>query len=293
MPWQKLHLSVKAAELDKITVFLESAGASSITVEDAGDNPIYEPSLQAPQAWPDNNVSALFTMDVAISPLIDLLEVYLAHDAPLQYQTTILEDQVWERVCLDNFHPLHFGNHLWICPSWHKVDDPKAIVVQLDPGLAYGTGTHATTQLCLKWLANNAVKNKTVIDYGCGSGILSLAAYKLGAQKIIAVDNDPQALTATRENASRNQVNLNNFFIYTPEQMPTLKAEIIIANILAGPLIDLADKFINYLANGGQIVLSGILAPQIEKVQAAYKDYIAFDEPVIQEEWARLSGIKY
>ena len=189
---------------------------------------------------------------------------------------------------MDQFHPMRFGEKLWICPSWHEVNDPNAVIVKLDPGLAFGTGSHATTKLCLTWLATHDLKNKIIIDYGTGSGILAIAAMKLGAKKVYAIDIDTQALQAVEENAKNNNVPIE---ICTPDKLTkNIKADIILANILANPLIALAPVFLSHLKQDAQIVLSGILVSQIDEVKHAYEPQIIFDTPVVEEEWGRLSG---
>lgn len=203
----------------------------------------------------------------------------------------ILEDKDWEREWMENFHPMQFGQRLWICPSWRDVPDPEAVNVMLDPGLAFGTGTHPTTALCLTWLDGQELGGQTVIDYGCGSGILGIAALKLGAGRVIGVDIDPQAIEASRENAARNGVE-NGVELYLPADRPQLQADVLVANILAGPLRELASDIASLVKPGGRLALSGILATQAEEVRAAYLPWFEMDAPVEQEEWVRLSGIR-
>jgi ribosomal protein L11 methyltransferase len=192
---------------------------------------------------------------------------------------------------MDNFHPMQFGTRLWICPSWRDVPDPNAVNVMLDPGLAFGTGTHPTTALCLRWLDGIDVANKVVVDFGCGSGILALAALKLGAKRVVAIDIDPQALQATQENARRNGVE-DRLDVYLPADQPTLEADVVMANILSGPLLELQDVISSYCKPSGLLVLSGILAEQVTKIEAAYTRDFALDESAIDGEWARVSGKK-
>jgi ribosomal protein L11 methyltransferase len=191
---------------------------------------------------------------------------------------------------MDDFKPLRFGDRLWIVPSWHDAPDPHAANLLLDPGLAFGTGTHPTTALCLEWLDGQDVTSRQVIDYGCGSGILGLAALLLGADHVIGVDTDPQALEASRENARRNKVEEDRLDLFLPGDEPDTMADIMLANILAQPLIGLAPKLAAKVKPGGDIVLSGILSNQAREVMEAYEPWFIMDEPEQREEWIRLTG---
>jgi len=209
-----------------------------------------------------------------------------------KYKLEPLEDKDWEREWMDNFHPMQFGERLWICPSWRDVPDPNAVNVMLDPGLAFGTGTHPTTALCLRWLDGIEMTDKTVVDFGCGSGILALAALKLGAKRVIGIDIDPQALQATKENARRNGVE-DRLDVYLPEDQPELEADVVMANILSGPLLELQSVITNYCKPGGLLVLSGILAEQVTRIEEAYANDITLEPSAIDGEWARVSGKKH
>jgi ribosomal protein L11 methyltransferase len=209
----------------------------------------------------------------------------------MAYKLEQLEDKDWEREWMDNFHPMKFGQRLWICPSWREVPEPEAVNVMLDPGLAFGTGTHPTTALCLTWLDGLDLKGKTVVDFGCGSGILSLAALKLGAKKVIGIDIDPQALQASLENAKRNQCE-DRLELFLPKDQPEFKADVVVANILAGPLRELAPVIIEYVASEGVLALSGVLEEQAQQLQQIYGQYCQMDPFVVQEEWVRLSGTR-
>jgi ribosomal protein L11 methyltransferase len=193
---------------------------------------------------------------------------------------------------MDNFHPMKFGRRLWVCPSWREVPEPTAVNVMLDPGLAFGTGTHPTTALCLTWLDGLDLHNKTVVDFGCGSGILSLAALKLGAKKVIGIDIDPQALQASLANAQRNNV-ADRLELYLPEDQPTLKADVVVANILAGPLRELAPTIIDFLRDKGLLALSGVLEEQAETLQEIYGQWCNMAPFTVQEEWVRLNGQRF
>jgi ribosomal protein L11 methyltransferase len=210
----------------------------------------------------------------------------------LQWQIELIQDQAWERAWMEHFQPMQFAGKLWVCPSGQEVDEPGQVCMTLDPGLAFGTGTHPTTALCLEWLAGHDLKDKVMIDYGCGSGILAVAALLLGAQHAHGVDIDPQALTATEYNAEKNQV-LDRISYYLPEQFVIEPAEIVVANILAKPLIELAEPIAALVKPGGKLILSGILNEQAESVAEAYRAQgLLVAAPVSQEDWCRLDAEK-
>jgi len=193
---------------------------------------------------------------------------------------------------MDNFQPMRFGQRLWIVPSWHAAPQPEAVNLLLDPGLAFGTGTHPTTALCLEWLDGQDLNDCTVIDFGCGSGILAIAALLLGAPQAIGTDIDPQALEASRDNAGRNGIDPARFPVYLPADMPQQPAEVVVANILAGPLVSLAPQITALVKAGGRLALSGILAEQAEEVRVAYADAFDLDPTAIKDGWVRISGVK-
>ena len=191
---------------------------------------------------------------------------------------------------MENFKPICFGEKLWIVPSWHEPPQPNTVNILLDPGLAFGTGTHPTTALCLQWLDKADLTGKTVIDYGCGSGILAIAAALLGANKVIGVDTDPQALEATQANAQRNGVIIET---YLPQHCPTVECDLLLANILAGPLMELMPRFVELTRPDTQLVLSGILDVQADTVSQHYQTEFKMDNAVVLEEWVRLSGVRH
>lgn len=193
---------------------------------------------------------------------------------------------------MDSFQPMRFGNRLWICPSWQSPPEPEAVNLFIDPGLAFGSGTHHTTAMCLTWLDSADVAGKTLIDYGCGSGVLALAAALLDAKVVHAVDNDPQAILATRDNAQRNSIAAERIPTYLPAELPDMQADILLANILAAPLQSLAATFAQLLKPGGQLVLSGLLTTQIDDVIAAYQSWVDFAAPVIDADWVCLTGTR-
>jgi ribosomal protein L11 methyltransferase len=203
-----------------------------------------------------------------------------------------LGDRVWEREWMTHFEPMKFGQRLWICPTWCDVPDPNGIVIMLDPGLAFGTGTHETTALCLEWLDSYDLSGMTVIDYGCGSGVLAIAALLLGSEKVVAVDNDPQALQATRNNGRSNQIATHRLEISTPETCSETQVDVLLANILAGPLTELTSRFASLLKPGGKIVLSGILKPQCQDIEVAYSPFFDLDKPISRGDWICLCGTR-
>src|SRR5690606_25394554 len=203
-----------------------------------------------------------------------------------------IADQDWERSWMDNFKPMRFGRRLWIVPSWHEAPEPDAVNLLLDPGLAFGTGTHPTTALCLEWLDSQGLDGLQVIDFGCGSGILAIAALLLGADRVTGTDIDPQALEASRDNAQRNQLADERLPLYLPADMPAEPADILVANILAGPLVSLAPQLTGLVKPGGRIALSGILAEQTEEILAAYRDAFELDPVADKDGWLRVSGVR-
>ena len=209
----------------------------------------------------------------------------------MEYKLEQLEDKDWEREWMDNFHPIKFGKRLWVCPSWRDIPDPTAVNVMLDPGLAFGTGTHPTTALCMQWLDQHIESEQTVVDFGCGSGILGIAALKLGAKRVVGIDIDPQAIEASTANAARNNVS-GQIELYLPKDQPQLQADVVVANILAGPLADLSQIISGYVKPGGLLALSGILQSQAQSVIAAYQHEFSFDPIAKQDEWVRLSARK-
>jgi ribosomal protein L11 methyltransferase len=289
MPWLQLRFQTMSDQTKLISELLESFGAIAISLEDAGDEPIYEPVPGTQPIWHHVLVTGLFPDTTNIAQIIaDMRQLLpnLPHHA-IHY----LPDQVWERAWMADYHPMKFGQRLCIVPSYYPTEQlPKHHVI-LDPGLAFGTGTHPTTALCLEWLDANIHGGEILIDYGCGSGILALAALKLGAALVYAIDHDPQALQATLENAKRNEINPAQLRALTPEQLHLkCEADILIANILAIPLQQLAPHFANLVKPLGQLVLSGILSHQVAAVIAVYQDYFAMQQPSERQEWVRITG---
>jgi len=289
MPWIELKIPCEEQTAENLSDLLFDLGALSVTFEDAQDNPIFEPEPGTMPLWEQTNVIALFSEDAELVPVYAKLQLDYP-EAFSRHKIDRVEDQQWEKAYLDSFKPLKITDKLWICPSWHEPPAPDAINVILDPGVAFGTGNHETTQLCLSVLAKIDLTHKTVIDYGCGSGILGIAALKLGAKKVFAVDIHTQALEATMHNAKLNNLK-NQLISCTPEELPTINADVIVANILADPLIQLSTSLIKLLNTKGQIILSGLLIEQISSVENAYSKL--HDKHVTtQHEWACLTFSK-
>ena len=292
MPWLQLRLNANEDNAEKISDWLMASGAQAVTFIDAKDTPIYEP-LPGDEVvyWHNTIVMGLYDANHNMEKVISYLQGIHPDKQDMHYKLEQLEDKDWEREWMDNFHPMQFGKRLWICPSWREVPDPDAVNVMLDPGLAFGTGTHPTTALCLQWLDGLELTGKTVVDFGCGSGILSLAALKLGAKEVIGIDIDPQALQASRENAKRNNVE-DRLSLYLPKDQPQLKADIVVANILAGPLKELAPTIIEFVAPQGLLALSGVLENQAPALLSVYGQWCDMDDIAVQEEWVRITGQK-
>jgi ribosomal protein L11 methyltransferase len=269
-----------------------SAGALSITLQDGADQPILEPGVGETPLWDKCIVKALFAAEVDTDSLFALIEKSLPQASDIIWE--LVEDKDWSQEWKKHFKPIACsGGRLWICPSWATPPNEDAINLHLDPGLAFGTGSHPTTMLCLNWLEAQPLAGKTLIDYGCGSGILGIAALLLGASHVVAVDNDPQALLATQDNAQRNGIDNQRLSLYLPEDVPkTIQAHVLVANILANPLIDLAQKISALTQLDGKLCLSGILAHQIDQVTQAYMPKFKFETAKSVDNWIQLSGHK-
>ena len=291
MPWLQLSIETTEQQAPILELIFENLGALSVTFGDAANQPLLEPIPGEEKIWRNTRVTGLFSAERDADELRSTLNQALNTDVTRTLHLEWLSDRAWERVWLDNFRPMKFGRRLWVCPNGQIPEEADAVVVELDPGLAFGTGTHPTTALCLEWLDNSDLSGKTIIDYGCGSGILAIAALRLGAGRAIAVDYDPQAIEATRNNAEKNRV-ADRLTTYLPEQLPTISTEFLVANILAGPLIELAPNLCNLLQRDGRFALSGILEEQTELVSAAYSGYARLDNPKQSDDWILLSGSK-
>lgn len=270
MAWIEISISVAREATDTVELVLEQLGALAITLQDDADNPVLEPGPGMTPLWPTVQVLGLFEKDVNRERILEALQAVPGADRPERIRWREVGDQDWERAWMERFAPMKFGNRLWIVPGgMHIPFDPENIEIRLDPGLAFGTGTHPTTALCLEWLDGQDIKARSVVDYGCGSGILGIAAALKGAASVLCVDNDPQALEATMENARRNDVS-HLIECLQPEDYSAIGADMVLANILASPLIALAPTLLQSLYPGGSLVLSGILEDQAEQVLTAY-----------------------
>jgi len=290
MAWIEISISVAREATALAELALEQLGALAITFEDDEDHPVLEPGPGATPLWPTVHVRGLFEQGTDRDRVLTALLDVSGTTRPEQVHWREVGDQDWERAWMDRFAPMKFGKRFWIVPSGMQIHfDPENIEIQLDPGLAFGTGTHPTTALCLEWLDGQDVNSRTVVDYGCGSGILGIAAALKGAGRVICVDNDPQALEATAENAARNVVS-GIIQCHTPQSYERLEADIVMANILATPLINLAPVLLGSLLPGGSLALSGILQEQVDEVRAAYQAGLAGITMENRDDWVLLQG---
>lgn len=290
MPWLQLKIHTASQHVEAITDQLMELGALSVTYEDAQNQPLFEPPPGETPIWDQTIITGLFEASVNIDAVSDTI-VQQNKDRINHVRSEILEDKDWVREWMERYHPMQFGENLWIVPSHHAPPDPAAVNILLDPGLAFGTGTHPTTAMCLGWLAEHPPVDQLVIDYGCGSGILAIAAARLGAKHVIAVDNDPQALQATRLNADNNQV--TSHIECTGVDKPlSVQCDVLLANILAGPLIELAGQFSEIVRASGKIVLSGILREQANAVIEAYLPWFSIALSQEQTDWVLLTGTR-
>lgn len=294
MPWQILTVVVDRSAHTQVEAVLEQAGALAITTEDAGDEPVLEPGIGETPLWPQLRITGLFNPGDDRRRITEQLSDLDSVDQAEQLNWQVIEDQDWTRVWMDRFQPMDFGHGLWIVPGGQARPEAAEHVIELDPGLAFGTGTHPTTALCLRWLAarHSSVQGARVLDYGCGSGILGIAAARLGAEHVVAVDHDPQALVATLANARVNRLQHGIRTLsaddYSEDDLSG-GFDLVLANILAEPLVALAPRLLSALRPGGELVLSGILVAQADTVRAAYADAVDLDLH-IEDGWVCLSG---
>ncbi|MGI9232247.1 MAG: 50S ribosomal protein L11 methyltransferase [Woeseiaceae bacterium] len=293
MDWLQFVMNLDELDADSVEELFNRHGASSVTLSDAADNPVLEPGPGETPLWADTRITGLFSADTDLERLQQDLLVTMGIVTLPRHRIVQLENRVWEREWLNDFGPMRFGDRLWISPADNKVEQDDAVIVRLDPGLAFGTGTHATTALCLEWLDGLAVQGKTLLDYGCGSGILAIAGLKLGSRSATAMDIDPQAVLATSQNAERNGVADRLHICGSAEEIDG-SFDIVVANILAGPLVHFAESVTSTVASDGMLALSGVLCEQATTVMAAYRPWIEFDEPAFREQdgqtWSRLTG---
>lgn len=289
MPW--LQLAVNSRHPEFVEELLLAAGAQAVSLIDAADDPVLEPAPGATPLWPQTKTLGLFGADADLDAVRTLLRENLPDGSDLTFEQHQVEDQDWVRTWLQHAQPLRFDDRLWICPSGHRVDASDAVVIDLDPGLAFGTGNHPSTALCLEWLACAELEGRHILDYGCGSGVLAIAALMLGADRAQATDIDPQALLASADNAARNGVAARLRSVM-PDQLdaPSADYDVVLANILAGPLVSLAPLLAQHVKAGGWIVLAGLLQRQADEVRSAYAPWFEFDPAGEREGWIRLNG---
>jgi len=287
MPFLQLTLDIGRAEPEPCEEVLFDLGALSVTLEDAADDPVLEPAPGETPLWPTIRIKALFPADADRDGIRGEVAHRLPQSSAPRFEA--IADKAWEREWLKDFGPMRFGRRLWVCPGGLPAGSTDAVRVELDPGLAFGTGTHPTTAMCLDWLDGCDARGRNVVDYGCGSGILAIAALKLGAASVLAMDIDPQALIATRENALRNQL-LSGLTVTGDPALLDRTADLLIANILAGPLVELAPSFAAAVRPGGRIILSGILTGQADAVTAAYRAWFDIALTATRDGWGLLSG---
>jgi len=289
MIWKQISFEVKKSETDLVSEVLMGLGSVSITYSDALDDAIYEPPVGQTPLWDNVKVNALFSSEVnqksietSISDICNIVVI----------DTVALKDRVWEEECQKDFPSMRFGKRLWVCPSWdtESILSNDSIVIHMDPGLAFGTGTHQTTSLCLEYLDSNPPKNLHVIDFGCGTGILAIAAAKFGAKSVIAIDNDPQAVLSSKENVAKNKCENTITTIHSIDQESDRKCDLLIANILANPLVELEPLFSDLVHTNGMLLLSGILKEQVDRVVKCYSINFSNIEVANKGEWFRISG---
>ena len=292
MPWQEITFELSSAEVTDYEDALMSLGALSITLRDAEDQPILEPPPASTPIWNKVLLTAMFDGSSNPAEIADQLRTELNLSSMPGYRVAELEDREWRRTWMDYFKPMRFGERLWICPSgYEQPADENSVIVDLDPGLAFGTGSHPTTALCMQWLDQHNMQGKVVVDFGCGSGILAIAAAKLGAKLVYAIDNDPQALEATLTNAQHNEV-AHIIQLAEAKTLAEASVDILVANILLKPLLELRDGFHRLLKPDGLLVLSGLLAGQQKTLENAYQQQFTFEACESLQEWVRLVACK-
>jgi ribosomal protein L11 methyltransferase len=295
MPWLQINVVTSPDIAEFYEDLLLEAGCAAVTFEDAKDQPIFEPELGTTPLWGSTVITGLFAAEHDLESTLAFLneqKLSVKGGDKIEFKAEILEDKDWEREWMTHYHPMQFGPNFWVCPSWIEVPDANAVNLMLDPGLAFGTGTHPTTALCLEFLASHSMQNRTVIDYGCGSGILGIAAILLGASAVSGVDIDPQALTATQDNLLRNNLDKERLPVFFPESFESEPVDLVIANILAGPLKELAPTLAELVKSGGQLILSGLLVEQADELISTYSEWFDMEPPSTKEEWVRLTGRK-
>ena len=292
MNWIQWRLTIKGQVSEPLEALLLDSGAVSITYQDAANRPVLEPDPGEIRLWDDLILIALYQADVNSREIEGVLSNLPVWQDVRSSHWEVLEDKDWVRAWMDNYHPMQFGESLWICPTNAEPPNPDAINIMLDPGLAFGSGTHPTTALCLEHLEKKIQGGEEIVDFGCGSGILAIAAVKLGATKAIGTDHDPQAVIASRDNAERNGVSENQFPVFHSDDFHTQPCDGVVANILAETLKHLSTEISELIRPGGWIAMSGILESQIDRVKTVYQKTIDFDQPTILDDWVLLTGTK-
>lgn len=291
MDWLQISFQIEKSQADLISEVLLGMGSLSITFSDTLDDAIYEPPVGQTPLWDNVTVNALFSTDVNQEDIkASIFEICNVN----ALTSFILKDRVWEDECKKDFHSMKFGENLWVCPSWESQAElpSDAIIINMDPGLAFGTGSHQTTSLCLEYLDNNPPKNIDVIDFGCGTGILAIAAAKLGASRVLAIDNDPQAIISSKDNVINNQCESIIKTIHSEDEIDFEGCDLLIANILINPLIELAPRFAALVNPDGELLLSGILKKQVDRVVGCYSEYFTNLEVSNIDEWYRVTGTR-
>ncbi len=293
MPWQSVRILVDSKDAEPLSDALMEVGALSVSLEDADagsvdETPLFgEPDHPTAELWPHSIAVVLLEAHADVPALLSEAATLAQRPIPTHYQVDIVADQDWVRLTQSQFDPIPISPRLWIVPTWHDAPDADAINLKLDPGLAFGTGSHPTTRLCLRWLDDNIRGGESLLDYGCGSGILAIAASKLGATHVAGVDIDPQAITASHDNAALNAVSAH---FCLPDALGEAQYDMVVANILTNPLKAMAPMLAGRVRRGGQLVLSGILLAQAQDVMDVYAPWCAFQAPVADEGWVRLVG---
>lgn len=298
MKWLQIHITVDQADVESTETLLLSLGAVSVTLDDAEDQALLEPLPGETPLWNKVIVTGIYQQNdeapIDVNALVAFAQLQLPANTQISHDE--LEDQVWERAWMDYYEPIQIAENFWIVPEWLEPPEKNAVNLKLDPGLAFGTGNHASTFLCLQWLGKTDLKDKVVIDYGCGSGILGVAALLLGAKQVYATDIDPQAVLATKQNAELNGV-VDKLFVDLPDafnQTVQQEADVLIANILAAPLIALAPEFSRLIKQGGEFALAGVIEEQVEEVSKTYQAFFNITEIEKREEcWCRISGYRH